>query len=560
MATEATQQRIPIPEDFAFEWEDPADEERFFERELQHLPGQMTTLESSFSRLLYDYGFNGGCSRYDLPVRNTFRRINTYAYQAIGPVSHDKDELEEIGRRAEQHIDATLDRILEAWDTEYLPEVMDSIEFWDSFDPESASNDELVAHLDETLTRFKRVWELHFVAVIPMLVGTSMFDDHYAEVLGGDDRFASFRLLQGLDNHTLEADRALYALSRSARASSAVRTALGESDTEAVITELERSDEGAQFLRELRAYVERWGKRHDGHFSFQKPSWIEDPTPVLDNLRDYVDQPERDPEGELAELAAERDRELADVRARLEQEPAETRERFELLLKAAQDGAVLQENHNFWIDGRVSHETRQLALGLGERLAADGIIESGADVHQLTLEEIREGLASGGDLRGIVEERKAELTRWAEVHEPPVLGTLPPGPPPDDPIARAIFKMFGGMPPESEEAAVITGMSGSAGRASGPARVIHSLAEAGELATGEVLVTETTSPPWTPLFATAAAVVTDTGGILSHCAVVAREYGIPAVVGTKRSTVAIKTGDLVEVDGDAGTIRNVGSG
>ena len=217
MATEATQQRIPIPEDFAFEWDHPTDERRFFERELQHLPGQMTTLEAALARLIYDEGFNGGCTRYELPVRNTFRRINTYGYQAIGPVSHDQAELEEIGRRAEERVGAALDRILESWETEYLPEVRESIDFWESFDVAKASNDALVDHLDETRRRLSRAWVIHFYAVIPVLVGMSMFDDLYAEVLGDDDRLASFRLLQGLDNHTLEADRALYALSRSAR-------------------------------------------------------------------------------------------------------------------------------------------------------------------------------------------------------------------------------------------------------------------------------------------------------------------------------------------------------
>ena len=77
------------------------------------------------------------------------------------------------------------------------------------------------------------------------------------------------------------------------------------------------------------------------------------------------------------------------------------------------------------------------------------------------------------------------------------------------------------------------------------------------LRAGEILVAETTAPPWTPLFAIAAAVVTDTGGVLSHCAVVAREYAIPAVVGTVNATAAIRDGDLVEVDGDAGTVRIV---
>jgi pyruvate,water dikinase len=87
------------------------------------------------------------------------------------------------------------------------------------------------------------------------------------------------------------------------------------------------------------------------------------------------------------------------------------------------------------------------------------------------------------------------------------------------------------------------------------ARVIRSLAEAARLRPGEVLVAETTAPPWTPLFATAAAVVTDAGGILSHCAVVAREYGIPAVVGTGMASVLIHDGQEVEVDGDAGIVR-----
>ena len=85
--------------------------------------------------------------------------------------------------------------------------------------------------------------------------------------------------------------------------------------------------------------------------------------------------------------------------------------------------------------------------------------------------------------------------------------------------------------------------------------MIRSLAEAGRLRPGDVLVAETTAPPWTPLFATAVAIVTDTGGVLSHCAVVAREYGIPAVVGTGSATSVIQEGQLVEVDGDAGIVR-----
>jgi pyruvate,water dikinase len=89
--------------------------------------------------------------------------------------------------------------------------------------------------------------------------------------------------------------------------------------------------------------------------------------------------------------------------------------------------------------------------------------------------------------------------------------------------------------------------------------VVHTLDDAARLQPGEILVAETTAPPWTPLFASAAAVVTDTGGVLSHCAVVAREYAIPAVVGTDIATVAIEDGQTIEVDGDAGVVRILGA-
>jgi rifampicin phosphotransferase len=118
-------------------------------------------------------------------------------------------------------------------------------------------------------------------------------------------------------------------------------------------------------------------------------------------------------------------------------------------------------------------------------------------------------------------------------------------------------KFFGGPPPVQTDQAVVTGYAGSPGIARGPARVIRSLVDAARLQPGEILVTETTAPPWTPMFATAAAVVTDTGGVLSHCAVVAREYRIPAVVGTGVATSKIADGQIVEVDGDAGIVRLV---
>ena len=117
------------------------------------------------------------------------------------------------------------------------------------------------------------------------------------------------------------------------------------------------------------------------------------------------------------------------------------------------------------------------------------------------------------------------------------------------------MRFFGGPLPEAREANEVRGNPGSSGKVTGTARVILTIADAGRLQQGEILVTATTSPPWTPFFATAGGIVTDTGGAISHCAIVAREYGIPAVVGAAGATARIKDGQTIEVDGDEGAVR-----
>jgi pyruvate,water dikinase len=149
-----------------------------------------------------------------------------------------------------------------------------------------------------------------------------------------------------------------------------------------------------------------------------------------------------------------------------------------------------------------------------------------------------------------------EVRHFSSLVPPPVLGTQPPGAAPDSPVIRALDKFLGSPPPASGPE-VVRGHPGSGGTVRGRVKIVRSLAEAGRLQPGDVLVAETTVSTWTPLFATAAAVVTNTGGVLSHCAVVAREYGIPAVVGTGCATEILRDGQLVDVDGNAGVIRVV---
>lgn len=324
------------------------------------------------------------------------------------------------------------------------------------------------------------------------------------------------------------------------------------------MTALETSVASDDFLTKLRSYLTEYGQRNDKSNELDAPHWIEDPTPVIQRLQEYVTQADRDPAAELTTQIAARERLLAETHIRLRAYPQPVVDQFDFLLKAAQAGVFVGEEHSVWIDQRMTYQVRRVMLEFGRRLVAAGVLDQVEDVFHLTFDEVRttaEALPRL-DQRALVAGRRAEIAYFRTIQPPPTLGTAPPGAPPDDPLSRAIGRFFGVVAlPAPTGPNLLRGHAGSPGVVRGPARVVHSLAEAGKLQSGDVLVTETTIPAWTPLFVTVAAVVTDTGGVLSHCAVVAREYGIPAVVGTGTATRTLRDGQVVEVDGGAGEVR-----
>jgi pyruvate,water dikinase len=419
----------------------------------------------------------------------------------------------------------------------------------------SASTPALIAHLGETIARTERLFEFHDLCMVPTFLAISMFDDLYRDLFGGEQALEGYRLLQGFDNKTLETDRALWQLSRQARSAPEVQQALAEQPAGKIIAVLEQSAAGRAFLASLQAFLHEYGQRSE--LAISSPRWIEDPTPAIAILQDYIAQPDRDRQAERAALAETRAQLIAQTRLRLHGYPQPVVSRFEFLLKAAQAATVLSEDHAFWIDMRGLYRFRLVVLEFGRRFAEAGVLEGPDDIFYLTLEEVRQTAEALPklDRRLIVAGRRAELAYFRTIEPPPALGTPPEGTPPDGALSRAIEKFYGPPPAPAVEADVVAGHAGSPGVVRGTARVIRSLTEADRLQYGEVLVAEATLPEWTPLFATAAAVVTDIGGILSHSAVVAREYCIPAVVGTGIATATIRDGQLIEVDGTRGIVR-----
>ncbi|HNT76062.1 MAG TPA: PEP-utilizing enzyme, partial [Anaerolineae bacterium] len=445
------------------------------------------------------------------------------------------------------------------WEDEWRPALAADWDFWAAFDLEAADLDALRDHLEDSLPRATHLYEIHYLMGPPMWFAIDEFTAFYCDLFPGKTALDAHRLLQGFDNKTLEIGRALWRLRDLAKAAPPVCRALLEHPADAVWGALEASVAGWCFREELRDFLKDYGRR-SSLWDWGYPSWEDDPTPVINNLKNYLAQPDRDLRADLTLAAAEREAAIAQARCDLTDYPQPVRDRFEQLLDAAQIALVLTENHTYYIDFNGFGWLHRLIRECGQRLASVGCLNDPNDVFYLTLAELRETLAAPTlDRRALAAGRRAEAVRWADYPEPAELGTRPA-----EPVylysaeGRRMLRYIGGLVTEAPlpvaEPGQLRGQAGSPGKARGPARVIHSLAEAHRLQPGDILVTTTTAPPWTPLFLTAAAVVTDAGGLLSHGAVVSREYRIPAVVGARDATVRIADGQMIAVDGDQGLV------
>ena len=558
MSTNIAAPIVPdAPPPFPVVWSDPADAALFWQHDPMHFPDPVGPMEAAMLKRSLERGFSHGVGVYNAPIERVLvASVNGYHYQSMVPVTGTPVELAARGQAAEAAIMAVIGRVEAFWAQDMLPEVQQLLAGWETFDLAGAGRSALVVHLDDTWQRLGRMWEIHFETVLPVYLAISEFDELYRGLFPESGPLDSYKLLEGLPNMTVEVGQALWQLSRRALVVDAVRAAIEEHDAAAVPGVLKATAEGRAFLAELREYLSVYGRRAD-KWTIVAPSWIEDPTPVIESLREFLRRDaDHAPAVTTQAGAAARERAVAAARGRLAGYPAAIVGQFEAMLTAAQHATVITEDHNFWIDNTTLHHLRQVLLEGGRRLVADGALDAPEDVFQLTPEELRGALAvPGTNLRSTVAERCAQHEARRAMVPPPVLGTTPPEPPADDAFGRFVGKFFGMPPAPAEHEDELRGAPGSVGVVRGTARVIHSIAEAGRLQPGDILVAQTTAPPWTPLFATVAGVVTDTGGALSHCAVVAREYGIPAVVGAAMASVIIRDGDTIEVDGAAGVVR-----
>lgn len=522
MTTERTE-----ASDFPVQWDDPADAELCWRFSTEHMPDAVPPLEFELGLQRFLEGFGWGM----VP-----RQFHYFVYFALTGTPEQRPPL------------ATPDAVRGAarrWYQEALPEVLTFIEHYRATDFAALANEELAAELERLPGVRFRSGQLHTLALWPHWEGMTLLISTYKELTGGDD-LSALRLVQGCANKSFESGERLWQVSRVARDSPAVRTRLRALEREtapATLAALRGEAAAAPFLQAFDAYLEEYGWRSNAGFA--SPTWAEEPTVPLLLLRSYLETDGYDPHEELRRLTHERESALRKTLASL---AGSARARLREAVEAARAAAPLLEDHNFYIDQRLATMPRRLVLAAASRLD----LASPDDVFFLHADELCSALrGESGDFAALAEQRKAAFNRWRKVTPPPYLGAPPPG---EEARAQEAERPLGPEGPVTE----LRGTGASAGVARGPARIVRGLGEADRLRPGDVLVTQVTQPAWTPLFAVARAVVTEVGGLLSHTAVAAREYGLPAVVAAAGATRLLRDGQLVEVDGGAGTVRVLG--
>jgi rifampicin phosphotransferase len=346
-------------------------------------------------------------------------------------------------------------------------------------------------------------------------------------------------LTLGTRTRTEDANRALTQLAEQVREDGALRAVFGLAP-QALAERIANDPAFAPFRAALAAFLEEYGHRETSSMLLMSaPTWGEVPATVLGMVKVLVEDARPAAADDRAELAEQQL--LGHPLVRL----SGSADRVRRLLANARAGIAFREDTHFH-GTRALPVLRRAFLEMGRRMTAAGLLRDDHDVLHLRWEELESlgdpatvAAADGEQVRASVRTRSA---RRAELAGVPL-------------IAPAV--LFPG--PTTAGDALVTGAPASGGQATGPVRVIRDATDFGLLHSGDVLVCPYTNPAWTPLFQRAAAVVVDTGGVGSHAAIVAREYGIPAVMGSATGTATLVDGQVVTVDGDTGRVHATGA-
>jgi pyruvate,water dikinase len=346
------------------------------------------------------------------------------------------------------------------------------------------------------------------------------------------DRFGT--LVSGVKTKTTETNQALEDLAKQIRTDPILQDLFAHNDAQTLRSALQDSEAGQAFLKQFEKFLDQYGHRETA-LTISQPAWKDKPDNVLAILKLLAETELQQPKSYDAWQQA-RDELLTHSILGMQL----FRNSFIKSLTKARYLFQIREDTHFYATF-VQPTIRRVALELGRRLVQLGALDEVEEVFHLQLHELETfgepwppSEQTIAQIRSLVARRKAK--RESLANKPMV-----------DPRLLSVASSH-------VDGVLLNGTSGSPGIASGPVKIVHDISEFGKLRAGDVLVAPITNPAWTPLFQRAIAVVVDTGSSASHAAIVAREYGIPAVMGTMNGTKELKDGQLITVDGSRGQV------
>jgi phosphohistidine swiveling domain-containing protein len=439
-------------------------------------------------------------------------------------------------------------KFVEWWRTRFVPEMQRNFDYIEGMldDKDGLSLAEVAVLLEDAIDMHDRHWKIHWMLNFAQLSATLNLRAVMEKTHGSIDEVLLGRLQASASDRNWDKIRALWEMKEEVKADAELAKLFASPSAVEIVPALKASERGRRFIDERVApYQQEFGWHAVWSHEFIFPSFREDMTPVIQLVRDQYAS-DYDYPNAVAKLRADIEAASREILEGLEGEALEEmRAANEINLRMA----PLTPDHHFYIDQGANAHVRLVLIALGEKLVEMGVLDRPDDVIMFHYNELRAfiGDPTGIDGRAIVATARARRVEAEKVRPRDWVGTAT-----ETQLAFPYLNLWGfpekfNRSKEGQQDAV-EGISGSPGMVEGVARVVMSEAEFDSLQEGEILVCEMTNPAWQVLYGKIIAVVTDAGGTASHPAVLAREYGIPAVVGTSTGTTRIKTGDRIQVD------------
>ena len=547
-----------------------ADNARYWLRDSLHfsegmVPASIATLDDAQT-----WGAQLGAEIVGVPptLGSVNRLAGTHVY--IGTIDVDTEwQIQARAARFGQYVTPVLQDFDRYWASR-AGELQAAYDHFDNLDLSAMDPGRLWTVLKDTYAFHRRAWFIHFEVMYVLTANYLAFYALAEEIGLAGSQVSGF--LSGQQTFYSKTDEELWRLAGRAR-DLEVTGPLLHADPGAMRAQLQALPHGSTWLAEFDAFLRVYGQRTEETCRIDTPSWIEDPSAPLYAIGAFLSKPSGfDFYAARQQAISVRDEQIEAARRAVNGVDL-VRFNEALAGNQAANFAWWNEEHNYLIDRRAAIPVRRATLELGARLAADGKIERPEDMFFLFKPELyalmADGVTAGGakwpDLAAMIPDRRAYFEDWKHrgPELPTMLGTIPDTVP--DPIMIEVFGLSGRFletlkSGPAEGATEIRGFPAAKGVVEGTARVITTVTDIHLVQPGDVLVCGGTTTEWTPVFGIITACVCDTGGSLTHAAIVSREYGIPCVVGTAVATQAIKTGDRVRVDGRAGTVQVLASG